>query len=401
MCNHTAWFKCLYERVTPYSCHPWWAVDCMLLVSSFCLSPCFSPLSLSFLPHSTCTLICTPSMWTASRETSAAPWPNEEYCHWRYTILPQVMSPSSLTTSTTQRLLKWSSRKNPATKIRSPRTCVTRNSTMRPSGKRYLFQCSFRNEENQRTEDNLITLVKKVCCQLSSFSHTQERRDPCTKLVEANKNQVVKWKMKESGFFLLERPKKANSRWRENRDSEKRISSRFWWKKYSRIEWNYRVSAKRNWSYSCRWWTTSTRWTTSSSTIFRTKSGSSWSSYEKSYWGGRIESSSRVHIRSISRRILIEDRDTILQLTAKIQELQKEINCVNDLRDFQDAESVRSGQSHVTSQPVLLPLFRNPDGMLSRSVGMLSRTDKSTDSWDTHGISGNVFVNPPASSSSL
>ena len=46
-------------------------------------------------------------------------------------------------------------------------------------------------------------------------------------------------------------------------------------------------------------------------------------------------------------------------------------------------------------------LFRDPGGMLSRSVGMLSRNDKPPDIWDTHGISGNVFVNPPASSSSL
>ena len=38
--------------------------------------------------------------------------------------------------------------------------------------------------------------------------------------------------------------------------------------------------------------------------------------------------------------------------------------------------------------------------MLSRSVGMLSRIDKPPDIWDTRGISGNVFVNPPASSSS-
>ena len=50
-----------------------------------------------------------------------------------------------------------------------------------------------------------------------------------------------------------------------------------------------------------------------------------------------------------------EDRDTILELNGKIQELQNEINCMNDSRDFQDAESVRSGQSHVTSRPVSLP----------------------------------------------
>ena len=73
---------------------------------------------------------------------------------------------------------------------------------------------------------------------------------------------------------------------------------------------------------------------------------------------------------------------------------------MNDSRVFQDAESVRSGQSHVTSQPALFPPFRDPGGMLSRSVGMPSRNDKPPDIWDTHGFSGNVFVNPTASSSS-
>ena len=67
---------------------------------------------------------------------------------------------------------------------------------------------------------------------------------------------------------------------------------------------------------------------------------------------------------------------------------------------FKDAESVRSGLSHVPSQPASLPPFRDPGVMLSRSLGMLSRNDKPPDIWDTHGMSGNVFVNPPASSSS-
>ena len=40
---------------------------------------------------------------------------------------------------------------------------------------------------------------------------------------------------------------------------------------------------------------------------------------------------------TISRRKLIEDRDTILELTGKIQELQNEMNCMNDSRDFYDA----------------------------------------------------------------
>ena len=48
---------------------------------------------------------------------------------------------------------------------------------------------------------------------------------------------------------------------------------------------------------------------------------------------------------TISRRKLVEDQDTILVLTGKMQELQNEINCMSDSRDFQDAESVRSGHS--------------------------------------------------------
>ena len=99
-----------------------------------------------------------------------------------------------------------------------------------------------------------------------------------------------------------------------------------------------------------------------------------------------------------ARRILVEDRDIILELTGKIQEFQNEVNCMNDLRDFQDAESVRSVQSHVTSQPVSFPPHPIPGGMLSRCIGMPSRREGPPSIWDTHGISGNVFANPAASS---
>ena len=71
---------------------------------------------------------------------------------------------------------------------------------------------------------------------------------------------------------------------------------------------------------------------------------------------------------------------------------------MNDPKDFQDAESVRSGNSHVTSRPVSFPPHPVPDGMLSRSIGMPSRKDGPPSIWDTHGISGNVFADPVASS---
>ena len=94
-----------------------------------------------------------------------------------------------------------------------------------------------------------------------------------------------------------------------------------------------------------------------------------------------------------SRKRLVENQDTIDELTARIQELQNEVNYLNDQRDFKDAESVRSGPSHVPSQPALFPPYRDPGGLISRN-------DKPPDIWNTHGISGNVFVNPRASSSS-
>ena len=93
-----------------------------------------------------------------------------------------------------------------------------------------------------------------------------------------------------------------------------------------------------------------------------------------------------------SRRRLIENQDTVNELTAKIQELQNEVNCLNDSRDFKDAESVRSGLSHVPSQPALFTLFPDPGGMLSRSLGMPSRNDGPPNIWDTHGIYQETFL---------
>ena len=52
---------------------------------------------------------------------------------------------------------------------------------------------------------------------------------------------------------------------------------------------------------------------------------------------------------------LIEDHKIIMELSGSLQELQNEVNCMNDSKDFQDAESVCSGNSHVTSQPMVFP----------------------------------------------
>ena len=50
-----------------------------------------------------------------------------------------------------------------------------------------------------------------------------------------------------------------------------------------------------------------------------------------------------------------EDQKIIIELFGRLQELQNEVNCMNDSQDFQDAESIRSVNSHVTSQLGLFP----------------------------------------------
>ena len=118
----------------------------------------------------------------------------------------------------------------------------------------------------------------------------------------------------------------------------------------------------------------------------------------------RIECEGKTHERIRRETILVvfswSRSSTWTTPSRQKQELQNEINYINDSRDFQDAESVRSEQSHVTSQPVFFPLHPDPGGMLSRSLGMPRRNNGPPDTCDTHGTSGNVFVNPRASSSS-
>ena len=101
-----------------------------------------------------------------------------------------------------------------------------------------------------------------------------------------------------------------------------------------------------------------------------------------------------------SRRKLVEDRDTILELTGKIQELQNKVNCLKDSRDFKDAESVRSGQSLVTSQPAFFPPFQDPGGMQSRSLWECRAATTGRQVFGTRMVYRETFfANPTASSS--
>ena len=94
---------------------------------------------------------------------------------------------------------------------------------------------------------------------------------------------------------------------------------------------------------------------------------------------------------TIARRKLIEDQNTILALSGRVQELQNEVNCMNDSKDFQDAESVRSGNSHVTSRPVSFPPHPIPEGMLRHSFITPSRRE-GRQAFGTHMVYRETFL---------
>ena len=114
----------------------------------------------------------------------------------------------------------------------------------------------------------------------------------------------------------------------------------------------------------------------------------------KNYGNSRVLPSIRSPDESSSRI-----RTLFLELSGRVQELQNEVNCMNDSKDFQDAESVRSGNSHVTSRPVSFPPHPIPEGMLMHSFVSPRRKEGPPSIWDTQGTSRNVFADPSASSS--
>ena len=59
---------------------------------------------------------------------------------------------------------------------------------------------------------------------------------------------------------------------------------------------------------------------------------------------------------TVARRKLVGDRDTILELTGKIQKLQYEINCMNVRENFKMLNQYAVDNPYVTSQPVFFPL---------------------------------------------
>ena len=59
---------------------------------------------------------------------------------------------------------------------------------------------------------------------------------------------------------------------------------------------------------------------------------------------------------------------------------------MSDSKEFQDAETIRSGNSHVTSRPVSFTPHPIPEGMLRHSFVSPRRKEGPPSIWDTHGF---------------
>ena len=294
------------------------------------------------------------------------------------------MSPTSSTTTRSQRPLTYSSRSPPATAV--PQICMTWSSMTTPSAERSLHQFSLRSEKNQRAVDKFINLLTKACCPVSLVL------DEFGSRISNVRENACRDSENEQIRILLERQKEQILA-----DYQAEIRKHEFQADYDRRsiqQLNEVIESQRGEIYRAHQGDEQLRrYQQLLHEQLLEQNRELREAHEKSH--NEMKELKRFQgstFDTLLRRRLIEDRDTILELTGKIQELQNEINCMSESRDFKDAESVRSGQSHVTSQPAFFPLFQNPAGMLSRPLGMPSRNNGPPRIWDTHGISGNVFA---------
>ena len=98
-----------------------------------------------------------------------------------------------------------------------------------------------------------------------------------------------------------------------------------------------------------------------------------------------------------TKQKFIEDQKIMMELSGRLQELQNEVNCMNDSKDFRDAESICSGNSHVTSPHGLFPRHLSFEGLLKPAFISQRQTEEPPNVRDTSGISGNVFAQTSSS----
>ena len=82
-----------------------------------------------------------------------------------------------------------------------------------------------------------------------------------------------------------------------------------------------------------------------------------------------------------AQKKFLEDQNTIMELSGRLPELQNEVNCMYDSKDFQDAESICSGNSHVTSPPGVFPRHPPFEGLLKPAFISQRQTEEPPNIW--------------------
>ena len=328
---------------------------------------CFSLLFPSSLPHSICSLTSTSSpMSTASRELTTAPSHNESIASWRYTtfhrLWPHRPWRFPLLRDFCSDFPGWIRRHRYGAFVLV--RCRTRRWDYRKQ--RYLHHCSFRSEKNQRTGEKLITLMKTFCCQFSPFSHTQERRDPYTNWVRLKKrksgrdmdNERIRILVERQKYEILAEVRTEIQQHEIEADSDRRsIQGLNGIIESKRREIDHALAEDKQLRRDHQ---LLHEQLSEQNRDLREAHIKSLHEMEE------LKRVQELRIDEFSKRRLVENQDTINEFTARIQELQNEVNCLNDSRDFKDAESVRSGSSHVPCQLMLFPLYRDLGRLRSR-----------------------------------
>ena len=214
MCCTTHGLKCLHERVMSST---WSSTLCGCpffdsLFLTLCLSVCFSyPLFFFYaelLPP--CGRDNVPLALRQMR--SLVPWPK--------TPLSQVMNPISLTTSTTQRLLKSSSRSNPATRCLKLVWRGTRRRDHRQGALLTTVHSGARRTGRPKT--SLSHFWRKYVASSVIFrtlkngetrARTQSAKFVQRKPSREMENETIRILIERQNWILLERQKRANSHW--------------------------------------------------------------------------------------------------------------------------------------------------------------------------------------------
>ena len=156
---------------------------------------------------------------------------------WRYTTLSQVMSPTSLTTSTTRRLLQRSSRVNPATYTELSYSCDAELDDeiigKAPSSPLFIQEREEPANLRQAYHCHEESLLPFQSFSAHKYGETRTR----TEFVSKNGNQFATRKTKESGFSLKDKKSKFSlkSELRSRSTNFKPILT-----EVSRISYNFR-----------------------------------------------------------------------------------------------------------------------------------------------------------------